>query len=637
MCGIFGVYNIESKNKFERQRIYKAASKMKHRGPDFLGIEIFGDYAALAHLRLSIIDLSPASNQPFEWAGRYYITFNGEIFNYIELKRELLAEGYSFRTHSDTEVLVASYHHWGNDCVNHFNGMWAFAIYDSKENTLFCSRDRFGIKPFNYAVVNGQFIFSSEIKSILEYFPEERVPNYNVIANFCRNSIGAQISETWFQNIFRLEPAHNLTITIRGLKKERYWDYPKRVDRKLNFDAATKIYKKIFLDAVNLRMRSDVPVGFTLSSGLDSTSIVSILKGKLTGNNRTYTAAFPKNQFVKSEKQNYKDDIEINESKLVKRLAQELGLNSKIVEVNFDKYIAQLSKIIYHLESGHGSPAIFPLNSIHKIASEDIKVVLEGQGADELLAGYINNVESVYLLELLKHLKLGTAAKEFNYYRQVYSLKSLVMLFVRHLNKGWIQKVYYNLSGINAFYSGKIKYYFHIKDFPIAPKGFDNPINSHLFKAHTGGLVNLLHYGDAISMAHSIESRLPFMDYHLVEFSFKLPSEFKVRNGFGKYVHRKAMEGIVPDSVLSERIKHGFSTPLFHIFSKEGEDSAAGILLSNKCLSRGLFSEKAIRKALDKQRSGTKDFSRYLYRMLNVELWFRNFIDRPSIINDNNC
>jgi asparagine synthase (glutamine-hydrolysing) len=350
----------------------------------------------------------------------------------------------------------------------------------------------------------------------------------------------------------------------------------------------------------------------------------------LNGNNKSYTATFPENKFLKSEKQNYKNDIEIDEAKIVKEVSKQLELDPTLVEINFTNYVEELSKIIFNMESGHGSPAVFPLNSIFKKATEDITVVLEGQGADELLAGYLNNVESIYLIELIRKFRFKKAIIELNEYCKVYSLSSLIMLFVRQLNSGWIHKLYYKASGISAFYIGHLSKYIHIKDSPRKAKGFDCPVNAHLFESHTGGLVNLLHYGDAISMAYSLESRLPFMDYRLVEYVFTLPAEFKICNGLSKYIHRKAMEGVVPDEILSQKAKFGFSTPLTNMFLEKGNNSAASILLSKRCIDRGLFSEKGIQKSLKDLERGTKDRSRFLYRMLNVELWFREFIDEKS-------
>lgn len=627
MCGVFGLLKLNNNNSFNLDLYYKSLSLLEHRGPNAINFKIIDENVILGHTRLSIIDLSDNSSQPYSISNRYHIVFNGEIYNFLEIKTELENFGIDFKSSGDTEVLLQSYIFWGKECVNHFNGMWSFVIYDSLERSIFCSRDRFGIKPFYYSFFKDHFIFSSEIKSIISYFPDLKVPNYNVIANYCRSSIGAQIKETWFKNVFRLEPGHNLIIDVEGIKIVRYWDYPRKIKKNIQFEEAKEMYRKIFLDAVRLRMRSDVPVGFTLSSGIDSSSIVSVLKGELNENNKTFTAAFSKTGFSNAEKQNFNKDVEIDEPKLVKTLAKDIGLKPTIVEVDFSNYVERLSNIIYHLESGHGSPAIYPLDSILERASNDVTVVLEGQGADELLGGYISNVLPIYIKELLSKFKFRAAFNELKWFKRVYSLKSALMLFIRDSNITWIQKLYYKISGIDTLYEGKLKEYNHIKDFPLKPYGFDNPLNAYLYKSHTGGLVNLLHYGDAVSMKHSLESRLPFMDYRLVEFVFSLPSEFKIKNGLGKYIHREAMKGIVPDFILSNPNKFGFDSPLLHIFSKTDLNSAASVLLSQRCLERGLFSEKAIRKALLTQEEGKFNFSRYLYRMLSVELWFREFID----------
>lgn len=630
MCGILGIYNLEKQKTFLKENFEQALLSMKHRGPDANAVKIFDNKVILGHLRLSIIDLNEENNQPFQIDNRYWIIYNGEIYNYLELREELMASGYSFRTSGDTEVLVRAFQHWGEDCVNKFNGMWAFAIYDSETNKLFCSRDRFGIKPFNYATVNGQFIFSSEIKAIISYFPELKVPNYNVIANYCRKSLGAQIKNTWFEHIFRLEPAHNLIIDGFGIKSYHYWDYPRKVNKQILFEEAIEKYRELLTASVGLRMRSDVPVGFTLSSGIDSTSLVCLLRNHFNGNKNTYTAAFSDTAFQQSENQSFRNVVEVNEPILVKRLTEELHLKPSIIEVNFDKYVDGLRQIIRHMESGHGSPAIFPLCQILKVAKKDVTVILEGQGADELLGGYISSSFPVYFIELLRQLKLGKAFKEFKAFTKNYSSKATIILLVRQSNIPLLKKLYYKFFGNQVFFIGKLKHFNEIKDYPIEASGFDDLLNKHLYKAHTGTLVNLLHYGDAISMMNSLESRLPFMDYRLVELAFTLPSSFKVRNGKGKYLHRSAMQNIVPDYIINNPLKFGFDSPLSHVFEKEDNDSAKAVLLSDVCINRGLFSQVELVKAFRDQKIGKKNHSRILYRMLSVELWFREFIDNEN-------
>ncbi len=627
MCGISGIYNLHHKGVFRVQEFSKALMTMCYRGPDTHGIKIFDDKIILGHLRLSIIDLERENDQPFQIDNRYWMVYNGEIYNYIELREELKACGYDFRTSGDTEVLIRAYQHWGENCVNRFNGMWAFAIYDEVTNKLFCSRDRFGIKPFNYTDFDGQFMFSSEIKAIISYFPQLRTPNYNVIANYCRKSTGAQIKDTWFEKILRLEPAHNLVVDNFGISIYRYWNYPNKINRRINFEEAAEKYRRILSAAVELRMRSDVPVGFTLSSGLDSTSLICLLKNKFNGNKNTYTAAFDNTEFHHLEKQNYKGDLEINEPALVRRLAKQLDLTPSIIEIKYENYVDNLKQIIHHLESGHSSPAVLPLFQILSKAKQDVTVVIEGQGADEMLGGYINSALPAYLIELLGRFKFRTAYKEFKSFIKSYSFKIAFMTLIRQSNLAFLKKLYYKVSGIESLYINRIKKYTEIRDYPFEPSGFDNLLNKHLYKAHTGTLVDLLHYGDAISMSQSLESRLPFMDYRLVEFAFTLPSEFKIKNGLGKYIHRIAMKDIVPGFIINNPIKFGFDSPLSHLFKREDEFSPKAILLSDRCLNRELFSKDALLKAFEEQKSGKRNHARVLYRMLSVELWFREFID----------
>jgi asparagine synthase (glutamine-hydrolysing) len=627
MCGILGIFNISSDEAFDREKFKSALLTMIHRGPDSNQIQAFGRDSILGHVRLSIIDLSDENAQPFQIDKRYWIVYNGEIFNYIELRNELIHAGYHFRTTGDTEVILRAYQYWGKHCLNRFNGMWAFAIYDSLECTLFCSRDRFGIKPFYYAIIDGQLIFSSEIKGIISYFPQMKVPNYSIISNYCRKSIGAQTRETWFENIYRIEPAHCLTVNSQGLKFHRYWDYPRKIQQKITFSAAVNTYRELLTDSINLRMRSDVPVGFTLSSGIDSSSIVCLLKNKFSGNKNTYTASFSKTSFNKSEKQNFKKDITIDEPDRVRKLTRNLDLKSHIIEIDYRYYLDDLKKIIRHLESGHGSPAIFPLDQILQEAAKDVTVVLEGQGADELLGGYINDVYPVYLLELVKKLRLSKALHELAIFMKTYSIKMAVMLYVRQSDMSFFKKLYYRISGIETFFTGRLRDFNEISDYPNEPIGFDDRINAHLYKAHTGTLVDLLHYGDAIPMSHSLESRQPFMDYRLVEFVFTLPFKFKIQNGMGKFLHREAMRGIVPDDIIDNPVKLGFDSPLSELFTLEGEGTAISVLLSDRCISRGLFYKNAIIKAFKEQKEQKKNHSRLLFRLLSVELWFREFID----------
>ncbi len=630
MCGIIGVRNKTKQQNNNNFSLFKdAIDSMKHRGPDHQSILKIDTNVTFGHLRLAIVDLTPESNQPFVIEDRYYLTFNGEVYNYLELKNELQGFGYSFKTNSDTEVLLIAYIHWGEACVNRFNGMWAFAIYDKIEKKLFCSRDRFGVKPFVYTrTQNGDFIFASEIKAILTLEPSLRKPNYNVIANFCRSSVGAQIEETWFEGILRLMPAHNLVVTETEFKTYQYWDYPKEINKNLSFETATQQYKELFIDAVKLRMRSDVPVGTTLSSGLDSNSIVYTLRTFFKGEHNTYTAYSKEEDYLDTDKGGYNGTPEVNEIDIVRGVTADLNLTSHPIEINYeDEYIKKLSTIVYHLESGHNSPAVFPLSHLLKIAKEKVTVLLEGQGADELIAGYLNSFLPNYLLDLLKKGKWKTAYTEFKHFSKTYSLIHSLKLLLRSFDSAFLHKLYVRFAGIHTLYAGAIKKHTYMKDGGSKTFQSSSFLTTSLHHNHSGILASLLHYGDAISMQHSIESRLPFMDYRLVEFVFQLPSDYKIRNGIGKFIHREAMKGILNEDIINQPIKYGFNTPLSKLFLDNSENSCVAVLLSDCCIQRGLFKENTLRKIINWHQNGKDGYANILFRLLTIELWFRVFID----------
>jgi asparagine synthase (glutamine-hydrolysing) len=277
MCGIFGIFKINENYKINEKRFNDSLKFLNHRGPEIKKVRLINKNVILGHTRLSIIDLNRNNDQPQEIESRYSIVFNGEIYNYLELRRELKKKGITFKTEGDTEVLLKSYVYWGEKCVEYFNGMWAFAIYDKIKNLLFCSRDRFGVKPFCYNLSEQAFIFASEIKPLLNYDLTLKKPNYRSIANYCRFSTGAQNNETWFKNIQRLPPANNLIISRGKVILNRYWNYPKNTNHKISFKKAKEDYRKIFIDSVKIRMRSDVKIGVALSSGLDSSTIASCM------------------------------------------------------------------------------------------------------------------------------------------------------------------------------------------------------------------------------------------------------------------------------------------------------------------------------------------------------------------------
>ncbi len=632
MCGLFGLINANI-SFIDKNRFRESAKLMYHRGPNaFMQWGIEGKIE-LCHLRLAIVDLKPESNQPFfSICKNYVIVFNGEIYNYIEIREQLIGLGYVFTTESDTEVLLNSYIEWGEECVLKFNGDWAFAIYRIDQDKLFCSRDRFGVKPFNYAVIDNNLIFSSEIKSILNYQDDLRQPNFNVIANYCRTSVGAQHEETWFKDIFRLQPAHNLIFHKGVIKNYRYWSYPTETNVNIGFEEAKNIYKSLFTDSVKLRMRSDVPVGTTLSSGVDSNSIVFTLREFHKVNHHTFTACFDSGEYDQLEKQVYvSNDMKIDEGTVVKECTKGLNLDSHFLNSSYENFVEDLQRVIFHLESGHSSTAILPLMQVMEHANQHVTVVLEGQGADELL-GYQQKHFISTFVESIRNFKLLDAIEIYRRTTKTYSLSYALKMYFRYLSNDFniLYKIYEYCSGLNNLFTSKLKVVKKLSDSPD-DEGlkFDCRVNKELYRQHVGGLGNLLHYGDAISMANSLESRLPFMDYRLVEFAFSLPWNFKIHYDLTKYIHREAMKGLVPDSVLNSAVKFGFNTPVSQFFKRENrlEIKPLDIILSERCINRGLFNREYLLRIMKQHDLGIKNHSTLLYRILSVELWFRLFID----------
>jgi asparagine synthase (glutamine-hydrolysing) len=640
MCGIFGIFNLRHGRPFDEDGFAASLQTIRHRGPDAQKVRRFGQQAMLGHVRLSIIDLSHESDQPFSVGDRYHVVFNGEIFNFVELRTELEAEGVRFRTRSDTEVLLQAYVRWGESCVTRFNGMWAFAILDEVQGTLFCSRDRFGEKPLCWVERDGQFLFASEAKALLAYDPGLAIPDLESIANFCRTSVGAQHRETWFREIRRLAPGHNLIIRGGRIRIDRYWHYPSLSSVSLSEGEAVEVYRQVFDDAVRLRLRSDVPLGVTLSAGIDSSSIASTMQSLDPRPHHCFTAAFDPKAYENSEFAPYSSKIDrIDEASVADRLARQLGLTPHRIDADYSDLVGSLALVIRHLESGNSSPAVLPLMQVMGHASKTVKVVLEGQGADELLAGYVVSTIWPSIIGDLAAGRVGEAMASLRGFVEGHSVPYSLKIAVRNLSNSlpFLSLSYQRMTGVDQVLGRPLRGHARRRDYPSLPgEGFVDPVSRMLRQQHSGGLVNLLHYGDAVSMAHGIESRNPFLDHRLVEFVWKLPASLKIRRGVGKYIHRQAMAGRVPGYILDSKFKFGFTTPIARQFrqvlssGKATPEGPVDVLLSDRCLGRGIFNPDAVVRLLQAHREGGHDHGNVLFRLLSVELWHREFIDSAT-------
>lgn len=557
MCGIAGIIQNQTK-QYGIEHLQKMTDALAHRGPDGEGRWHNDDETCLlTHRRLSIIDLSSAGNQPMHYLGRYVIVHNGEIYNYIELKEELQKKGYKFQSQTDTEVIAAAYDCWKEDCLRQFDGMFAFAIWDEREKTLFAARDRFGEKPFYYYYDNNRFLFASEMKAMWVAGIEKK-PNQKMLFNYI--TIGytdnpERPEETFYENIYKLPAASFLKFSFIYFtySVQQYWDIDvNNQQKKITDKEAIEQFAALFNTSVTRRLRSDVAVGTSLSGGLDSSSVVSTVKNVSVHDSRltAFTASFP--------------GFEKDETGYAKQVAKQFNLQHFTTAVSGNELMDDWEKLCYYQEEPFGSASIYAQYKVFELAKQqNIKVLLDGQGADEMLAGY-HKYYKWYWQELFRKRKLYrskelSAAKElgitekFDYKNMIAAyfpvFASVVMerqYLLKAIKQEDLTKDFVCLQSREAYYT--------------PPECFD--LNGLLyFNTCTHGLEELLRYADRNSMAHGREVRLPFLSHELVEFVFSLPAHFKIRNGWTKWLLRETMKNSLPAEKIWRRDKVGFEPP----------------------------------------------------------------------------
>lgn len=553
MCGILGVLNPRDQ---DRVKFQGALDVIAHRGPDGEG-RFEDDQVILGHRRLAIIDLSHDGDQPMVDAKTgVTIVFNGEIYNYIEVRDELAALGVEFRSDSDTEVLMRAYIRWGADMLPRLNGMWSLAIWDPRSATMVVSRDRFGVKPFYYACIDGRFVFGSEPKALFKLDPSLAEANARGVFDLFATSEMHAADHTFYQRVKSLPAASWGTVKAgaQDVAIHTYWTYPaagegKGADKDFDFEA-------VFEDAVALRLRSDVPVGLTLSGGLDSSAILAASKEVSGRPLRCFTSV-------------YSADSR-GEERWARIAAGIVDAPLASVESGTDQWQATLEKAIQHMDAPGYSPAIVPLWAIMKQArAESVPVLLEGQGADELLGGY-----SRYSLALLSQMagdraSWGRLPSEFSTLTKSFGMKWLVLWSLRQAMP-WTHQMWAQMRGGNALVRNDVLTTFR----KLAPGSGDDGggLFDMLHRDHSRKILPaLLHYGDAVSMAHGIESRLPFMDYRLVEQVFskrpRLIVEGKTKAPIRDYLNHHGF------SVIADRLdKQGYPTPVRVWLAGDGRD-----------------------------------------------------------------
>lgn len=581
----------------------------EHRGPDHTGSWCTPPLF-LGHNRLSIIDLSSASHQPMAAHGAT-IVFNGEIYNYVELRRELERDGAVFATSGDTEVILAAYRRWGQDCVQHFIGMWAFAIWDEANRTLFCSRDRFGIKPFHYVLRDGRLHVSSEMKAL------KASPLFRGGINESQVARGLYLGwmhhwdETYFSDIKALPAAHNLTWTNGEVRIWSYADIDTHTTSPLSFDEHAEQFRELFIDSIRLTSRRDVPMGVCLSGGLDSTSIASILASSTDEHDvKTFTAYYTGTGDV--DERPYIDHV-------LKRYPQ---IHATYTSPTDGDVAQALDRIVWMMDAPMPSSSYISQYFVMQLAAQNgVKVVLDGQGSDEIMGGYMHSLYRV-IADDMRRGAVGEALSEWNAHssRQHYGMGKKWNVLAKSLltvvrDEPSLYRLEFERTAPWVLRAPSSATSLRLE----MPHG--SRLNAFLYNLMRVTLLpTLLHTEDLNSMAFSIESRVPFLDHRLVQLCFSMPNEHKVYRGETKRVLRKAMRGIVPDEVLDRKDKTGFITP-GHIKWLRGE---LKFLLEGPWTELdGLVDVSAVKQVLDRYHRGDDRHALFVWRLAMLRHFLR--------------
>lgn len=623
MCGIAGIIATDREFEASRAQVQRMCAEIVHRGPDDEGISV-KEGVALGMRRLSIIDVQgghqPISNED----NTSWIVFNGEIYNFSELRDDLESKGHQFRTHSDTEVILHAYEAYGPECVRKLRGMFAFAIYDFKSQTLFLGRDRLGKKPLHYAYDRGTFYFSSEIKSILAVAPQlGTIDNEALGQFFCYGYIPDPY--TAFTPIRKLPPGHSLLFARGSIQIQPYWDLPQFASLDLSEQDCLDRLEQTLEDAVRMRLISEVPLGALLSGGVDSSIVVAMMARVSNAPVKTFSIGFTEQDF--------------NEAPHARSVAAQFGTDHHELVVDADIW-GTLEKVSHMLDEPFADSSVLPTYHVTRMARQHVTVVLSGDGGDELFAGYDDYVFNYQR----RYLDLIPSWVAPSYHKFVYPhiparLRSRKLahsfplgsrdrfVFGRTTFPSYDAK----LTVLSAEFLDSVADYQPAED--TARKYFDQaPASDIVSKMQYTDMkcymtADILTKVDRMSMANSLEVRCPLLDHVFVELASQLPLSMKLRNGTRKYLLRKLAEKLgVPRDALYRR-KQGFSLPLKHWMRDELKTEMVNILLEPRSIARGYFRKSAIEQIFKEHQRGERDHSPKLWQLLIFELWHRNFLE----------
>jgi asparagine synthase (glutamine-hydrolysing) len=661
MCGIAGIVAADKAglDQDAPARAMKMRDVITHRGPDEAGLHSDA-YAVLAHRRLSIVDLSTGQQPLSNEDGSVWVVFNGEIYNHADVRRELEAHGHVYRTKSDTETIVHAYEQWGGACVDRFRGMFAFAIWDAPRRRLLLIRDRLGVKPLYWCRVGHTLLFGSEIKAILASGLIEPVANRALLPELLstRYNSGA---DTLFQGIHKLLPGHQLVFEGGNVTSECYWDIPGRGSQgaevsdqglglgargsksaqpsALSRDSARSAdvvaqFRSLLEESVRLRLMSDVPLGMFLSGGIDSSAIAAIMARMIDKPLQTFSVAFKQRAF--------------NEIAYARQVAQAIGAQSHEIVIDDRDFFEALPRLLWHEDEPIAHPSSVPLYFVSALARQHVTVVLTGEGSDELLAGYGKypriswnwRAGAMYERMLPRGLRATIASGVVpRLPRQLarYARRSFLamdrsaesMFFdnfasIRLADQQALLSPELRAAATRADAYGASLAHFH------APGAASTLLDRLLYTDMKTYLVELLMKQDQMSMAASIESRVPFLDHKLVEFAATLPDEWKLSGWTTKRILRESMKGLLPASILN-RPKMGFPVPFAGWTRGPWNSVARDVLLDHRSRERGLIDPPAVDRLLRQHAAGDTQGGDRIWSLLNLELWYRTFIDKEGV------
>jgi len=629
MCGIAGIVSRDRLGPDDQARATAMRDVMSYRGPDGAGLHADAR-AVLAHRRLSIVDLAgghqPLSNE----TGTTWITFNGEIYNHRDVRAQLEGAGHAYRTRSDTETIVHAYEQWGDECVQHFRGMFAFAIWDGAARRLLLARDRLGVKPLYWAMAGDRLLFASEIKAILKSGLVAATPNVRVLSEVLATR-GTAGEETMFEGVYKLLPGHRLVFEDGRVRIEKYWDLPldgpdPELER-MHDGALIDRFRSLLQESVRLRLMSDVPLGMFLSGGIDSSAIAALMAREIDRPVDTFSVAFADRRF--------------SELEYARAVARAIGANAHEIVIDDRDFFAALPRLVWHEDEPIAHPSSVPLHFVSVLARQHVVVVLTGEGSDELLAGYgkypravINwRAGTVYERLVPAAVRASVAGslvprlpgRAGRYARRSFLAmpRNASAMFLDNF-AGMPVRQQRELLSATALaggdaYSSSLAYFNEVN-------GRSGLLGRLLHTDIKTYLVELLMKQDQMSMSASIESRVPFLDHVLVEFAARLPDRLKLRGFTTKRILREALRGLLPEDILT-RPKMGFPVPFGEWTRDRWQPVVRDVLLDRRTRERGLINPAAVEQLLAAHRDGATAGGDAIWALVNLELWYRTFID----------